>query len=213
MILKYSVRPTSFHTSEFERQQATLIALGDPKASEWLLKEYTDLVYKICYRGSQRGSLLSPCEEVEDIVEQVFEEILTDISEFNGTCTLEQWVQTRARRVVWRRIGKQRRHQKILYQRWGTPLSGNDGGLISDSEDHSQQHPEHLLIMKENQAALKRGISALSDRQQRVIFLLLEGAAYRDIASILDISQDAVATLIYRIRKKLLGILTRQGYG
>lgn len=74
----------------------------------------------------------------------------------------------------------------------------------SDFESNHSDNPEIALISKENIDLLKTKITKkLSNMEQSVLKLYLNGNSYDEIAKILKISQKSVDNAMQRLRKKL----------
>ena len=75
---------------------------------------------------------------------------------------------------------------------------------INDLELESNDNPEEIYINKESFCSLKENIvSGLSDMENKVLELFLDGNTYSDIAEKLGVSVKSVDNSLLRIRNKI----------
>jgi RNA polymerase sigma-70 factor (ECF subfamily) len=78
------------------------------------------------------------------------------------------------------------------------------GELILDTLQSPQRNPEQQLDLEQKQQRLARLIAKLPERERACLVLRdLEGLNSREVASILDCTEETVRTSIHRAKEKL----------
>jgi RNA polymerase sigma-70 factor (ECF subfamily) len=169
---------------------------GDDRAAFDLLYErYFPRVY-----GYVRRRLGNPAD-VEETVQEVFINVFSSLDSFRGDAPFAAWVVGVSRRTVASRF-KKKQHVMV-------PLEDPDGDA-SDTrlptalrgEPTPLEHYECTERIARMEAAARE---EFSDDQWRLFALHhLEHRSVREIARVLDRSEDAVKSHLYRARKLLL---------
>lgn len=170
---------------------------GDPSAFKQLVDDHEGLVYNTALGIVQNE------DDADDITQEVFIQAYQSVSSFKGDSKLSTWLY---RITVNKSLDHERK--KLRRKRLGFL------GLLNSKQENEMKsipeftHPGVLLEKKESAAELFRALKKLPDNQ-RVAFTLhkLEGQAYKDIAEIMNISLQAVESLMARARRNLEKIL------
>ena len=179
---------------------------SDPVAFEILVKERSGEIYGLLYRLTENA------EEARDLTQETFLRAFQSIGQFRGESDLRTWIyriainQARNRWRWWRR-----RHRDATVSIDATEAAGNAAIMASLSSDRSSD-PEHGAIAHERERALKKALSGLKRVYREAVVLRdIEGFAYEEIASALDISVGTVKSRLARgrqeLRRKLEGSL------
>jgi RNA polymerase sigma-70 factor, ECF subfamily len=179
---------------------------SDPVAFEILVKERSGEIYGLLYRLTENA------EEARDLTQETFLRAFQSIGQFRGESDLRTWIyriainQARNRWRWWRR-----RHRDATVSIEASEAAGNMSVVASLTSDRSRD-PEHDAIAHERERALRRALSGLRRVYREAVVLRdIEGFAYEEIASALNISVGTVKSRLARgrqeLRRKLEGSL------
>jgi RNA polymerase sigma-70 factor, ECF subfamily len=179
---------------------------SDPAAFETLVKERSGEIYGLLYRLTENA------EEARDLTQETFLRAFQSIGQFRGESDLRTWIyriainQARNRWRWWRR-----RHRDTTVSIDATDSPGNTAVIARLSSDRSND-PEHDAIAHERERALRKALSGLKRVYREAVVLRdIEGFAYEEIATALDISVGTVKSRLARgrqeLRRKLEGSL------
>ena len=179
---------------------------SDPAAFEILVKERSGEIYGLLYRLTENA------EEARDLTQETFLRAFQNIGQFRGESDLRTWIyriainQARNRWRWWRR-----RHRDTTVSIDANETPGNAAVIARLSSDRSSD-PEHGAIAHERERALRKALSSLKTVYREAVVLRdIEGFAYEEIATALDISVGTVKSRLARgrqeLRRKLEGSL------
>lgn len=179
---------------------------SDPAAFETLVKERSGEIYGLLYRLTENA------EEARDLTQETFLRAFQSIGQFRGESDLRTWIyriainQARNRWRWWRR-----RHRDSTVSIDATETPGN-AALIAQLSSGRSSDPEHGAIAHERERALRKALSSLKRVYREAVVLRdIEGFAYEEIATALDISVGTVKSRLARgrqeLRRKLEGSL------
>ncbi|MBO4264507.1 MAG: sigma-70 family RNA polymerase sigma factor [Clostridia bacterium] len=137
-------------------------------------------------------------EDAEDITQETFFKAYRKISSFRFECKFSTWLYS----VLQNCILDFYRKKKRSFER-DVPLSSleDDKPFDLESDDIS---PEDETIRKMKIEAVRRTIMSLPDDAKTIIILRdINGESYENIAKILQISEGAVKSRLFRAREKL----------
>jgi RNA polymerase sigma-70 factor (ECF subfamily) len=155
---------------------------GDMDAYEVLVRRHRDRIYRIALR------MLGDRHDAEDIAQDVMIQVWTALAGFTGASLFTTWLY---RIVVNRCLNQLRR------RRWTRPVLDGDPQPVAGAED--------TVIARQRAGAAMEAIAALPSDQRAVIVLhQLEGLSYREVAAVVNISEDAVRGRLHRARLNLL---------
>jgi RNA polymerase sigma-70 factor (ECF subfamily) len=162
---------------------------GDRAAFDEIQTGYTRRVHRYVQRRVSTS-------DAEDVTQEVFLNVFRSLASFRGESTLEAWIYGVARRTVAGRF--KRRPLPIT-------LLGDLEVLEEGESLRHHEHPESILERNRKLDRMQRECERLSDDQWRIFEMrYLEGRAVREIALALARSEDAVKSLLYRLRRTLL---------
>ena len=179
---------------------------SDPAAFETLVKERSGEIYGLLYRLTENA------EEARDLTQETFLRAFQSIGQFRGESDLRTWIyriainQARNRWRWWRR-----RHRDATVSIDANDTPGNAAVIAQLRSDRSKD-PEHDAIAHERERALRKALSGLKRVYREAVVLRdIEGFAYEEIATALDISVGTVKSRLARgrqeLRRKLEGSL------
>jgi RNA polymerase sigma-70 factor (ECF subfamily) len=190
-----------------ESQFIERLKRGDAAAFETLVNERSGEIYGLLYR------LTENVEEARDLTQETFLRAFQSIAHFRGESDLRTWIyriainQARNRWRWWRR---RRREATISID--APEIGGGRLGLVETLKANTIRDPEQDTLLSERERALKKALSSLKRVYREAVILRdIEGFAYEEIATTLDISVGTVKSRLARgrqeLRRKLEGSL------
>ena len=178
--------------------EATLIQqarAGSRPAFGELVRRYQDAVYNLCY-----GMLGDP-HEAEDAAQEVFIKIFRRLNQYNNAYRFSTWVlsiashhcidRLRKRRIMWVSLDAPEVHR--------IPQEG--------------LRPEEAVIRQEEADRLQAVLRQLAPDYRLVLLLhYWYNLSYREIGSIMNLSEGAVKTKAHRARRRLGSLLKKEGW-
>lgn len=161
-----------------EERARAVLARGEPaRAVGLLFAAYGEEVRRYCARVLRDPSL------AEDVQQEVFEQALVDITRFGHRATLKRWLLAIARH---RCLDLARRRQRMSALRPILP---------------AQELAEELLIGRERQVVVHRGLQALPSAERELLLLhYVEGLSYDQLAE--QCQQSAVTLRVRALRAR-----------
>ena len=180
---------------------------GDAAAFEKLVNERSGEIYGLLYRLTENG------EEARDLTQETFLRAFQSIGHFRGESDLRTWIyriainQARNRWRWWRR---RRREATISIDE--PEIGGGRLGLIATLKSPTAKDPEQHTLQNERERALQKALGGLRRVYRETVVLRdIEGFAYEEIATTLNISVGTVKSRLARgrqeLRRKLEGSL------
>lgn len=193
--------------SHAETQFIERLKQGDAAAFERLVNERSGEIYGLLYRLTENG------EEARDLTQETFLRAFQSIVHFRGESDLRTWIyriainQARNRWRWWRR-----RRREFTVSIDAPDQNGGSLGLVATLRSHNVADPEASAIASERERALRKALSSLRRIYREAVVLRdIEGFAYEEIATALDISVGTVKSRLARgrqeLRRKLEGSL------
>lgn len=185
---------------EEERKLIARAASGHTDAFEALVREHEKFVYNIALRA------LGNEQDAEDAAQEVFLRAWTALSGFRGESRLSVWLYRMTNNIC----------IDMLRQRRGDIVSlsveNADGDETETDIRDESFSPQRILEQKELRRAVREGLELLpKEFRQALVLRELGGRSYEEIAAMLSIDIGTVKSRIYRARKKLCVILSRDG--
>jgi len=160
----------------------TKIRGGDVDAYEVLIRRHRDRIYRIALR------MLGNPHDAEDIAQDVIIQLWTAVAGFTGAARFTTWLY---RLVVNRCLNHKRRASRT------TPLTEADHPPAVDVDE--------AVIARQRAQAMMAVIAALPTEQRVPLVLChVEGLSYREVATILEVSEAVVRGRLSRSRRMLL---------
>jgi RNA polymerase sigma-70 factor (ECF subfamily) len=189
-----------------ETQFIERLKRGDAAAFETQVSERSGEIYGLLYR------LTENVEEARDLTQETFLRAFQSIDHFRGESDLRTWIyriainQARNRWRWWRR---RRRDATVSID---APEAAGRLGLVATLKSTTAKDPEQDTLANERERALKKALGTLKRVYREAVILRdIEGFAYEEIATALDISVGTVKSRLARgrqeLRRKLEGSL------
>ena len=193
--------------SQVEAQFIERLKRGDAAAFETLVKERSGEIYGLLYRLTENG------EEARDLTQETFLRAFQSIVHFRGESNLRTWIYRIAinqARNRWRWWCRRRRDVTVSLD--ATDANGGKPTLVATLKSDTAQSPEQNTLAHEREQALHKALSSLRQVYREAVVLRdIEGLAYEEIATALDISVGTVKSRLARgrqeLRRKLEGSL------
>ena len=190
-----------------ETQFIERLKRGDAAAFETLVNERSGEIFGLLYRLTENA------EEARDLTQETFLRAFQSIDHFRGEADLRTWIyriainQARNRWRWWRR---RRRDATVSID--APEIGGGRLGLAATLKSTTARDPEQDTLANERDRALKKALGTLKRVYREAVILRdIEGFAYEEIATALDISVGTVKSRLARgrqeLRRKLEGTL------
>lgn len=162
------------------------IAGGDIDKIGSLYERYNKLLFGYFFKLTRNQELS------EDFVNDVFLKILNSKNKYRGDGIFRVWMFRIARNVF---IDNYNRRKKI---------AGGEEAMINESM-HQKAEDSHTMMEKSETCDwLHRGLMKLKEKDREVLVLCkLEELTYREVAKILDCSEEAVRVRMFRALQNL----------
>ena len=158
---------------------------GDVDAYEVLVRRHRARIYRIALR------MMGDPHDAEDVTQDVLIQVWTALAGFAGASAFTTWLY----RIVFNRCLNQ-----VRRRRWTRPVLDTDPPPVAGAED--------TVIAQHRARATLEAVAALPPDQRAVIVLhQLEGLSYREVAAIVEVSEDAVRGRLHRARLSLVEAL------
>src|SRR5436190_12120105 len=190
-----------------EAQFIERLRRGDTAAFNTLVNERSGEIFGLLYRLTENR------EEARDLTQETFLRAFQSIVHFRGESNLRTWIyriainQARNRWRWWRR-----RRRDVTVSLDATDANGGRPTLVATLKSDTAQSPEQNTLAHEREQALHKALSGLRlVYREAVVLRDIEGLAYEEIATALDISMGTVKSRLARgrqeLRRKLEGSL------
>ncbi|MBI3857794.1 MAG: RNA polymerase sigma factor [Planctomycetes bacterium] len=172
---------------------------GAPKAWEEFLARYRGVLERAARATLLRVIGAVPEDDLEAVVEAALLAIVKDkyaaLRSFAGRSSLAGYLQVITARIALNHLRGERRKGWLRFR----PLES-----VSDAPVPKPAAPES----PERLAALQRALEELPPRDRLILKLFhLDGAGYKEIASLLGLSLNAVSPALIRARQKIRALL------
>lgn len=176
---------------------------GDMLAFRSVVQQYKDRVLNTCYR------FLLNKEDAEDISQEIFIEVFHSIKSFRRESGLSSWIYRIAVSKCLDELKKRKRKKRISSAGKLLRLDDIAGWLKGGAK------ADELVREKESMQLVMDAFSLLPDNQRAAFTLSkIEGYTNDEIAAILQVSNMAVESLLYRAKKtvseQLLRVLKKE---
>jgi RNA polymerase sigma-70 factor (ECF subfamily) len=190
-----------------ETQFIERLKRGDAAAFEILVNERSGEIFGLLYRLTENA------EEARDLTQETFLRAFQSIGHFRGESDLRTWIyriainQARNRWRWWRR---RRREATVSID--APEVGGGHLGLVATLKSNTVRDPEQDALLSERELALKKALGSLRRVYREAVILRdIEGFAYEEIATTLNINVGTVKSRLARgrqeLRRKLEGSL------
>ena len=181
---------------ESDQKLVEAIKLGDSDAFEELYRTYFRRIHNFAV------SKLGSSGEAEDVTQEVFAAVFSCIGRFEGRSDLVVWIYGITRNLLNNRIRRQGGVRLVSLDELLPEASSNDNG------------PERQALARETLRRVEAAIEDLPRDQRKILELRhTKRFAIRKIAEIMNRSEDAVKSSLYRTRRTLASRLPDQVNG
>lgn len=167
---------------------------GDRGALEILVRRHQTQLLRIAYK------YLGDLSQAEDIVQQTFIRVLQSAGRYKPIASFKTWLCTIA-------INLCRNAARSSFRNRTLPLEAADPEAenpMSERLDPSQPTPEEILVKEDVSVELRSALRSLPEGQREAIVLREFGKlSYREIAEVLQTTEKAVDSLLFRARNEL----------
>jgi RNA polymerase sigma-70 factor (ECF subfamily) len=168
---------------------------GDQESFAELVYTYQDAVYNLCYR------MLGESTEAEDAAQEVFLRAYSNMHRYDQNRSFKTWVLSIASNHCIDRLRKRR----LLWLSLDEPLPPN----VVLSSDEPQ--PEEATIRGERSQAIQALLDELNTEYRAAVILRYwYDYSYAEIADILDTTESAIKSRLFRARQALASRLEAQ---
>lgn len=171
---------------------------GGDAAFARLVESHQDRLLRLCER------MLGDAEEARDGVQEVFLKVYRKAGEVRPLGQVYTWLYRVAVNYC---LNKLRRRKLVRFLRWESQSQSrtDDAGTAApfDPPDAAPD-PQAALEARRRWTATRRVIAALPENQRTVLVLArFEGLSYKQIAEVLEISEGAVESRLFRAMRRL----------
>jgi RNA polymerase sigma-70 factor (ECF subfamily) len=176
-----------------DRRLVDAIKQGDVRAFEELYRLYFRRIHNFAF------SKIGNPAEAEDVTQEVFEAVFSCLDRFQGKSDLVVWIYGITRNILNNRL-RRRAAMRLI------PLSEMPAEFVPIDAG-----PERRALARETLERLQSVIESLPRDQRKILELRhSKRLAIRKIAKIMNRSEDAVKSSLYRTRRALAGKLPEE---
>ena len=177
------------NNSDNERLRIGRILDGKREEFAWFVNRYSQQVIDFTSR------MMPDAEDAKEVAQNAFVKAFRSLSTFGFQSSFCTWVCRIAYRESLNRLKRQHPHYVDI---------DNLPAIEDDEKEQSTGREERIVLMEE-------AIDDLPPDEQMLLHLYYyEGQTLRDIAYIIDVEPNALATRLHRIRKKLLRMIKQK---
>lgn len=161
---------------------------GDQEAFAELVYAYQDAVYNLCYR------MLGERTEAEDAAQEAFLRAYMNLGRYDSCRSFKTWVLSIASNHCIDRLRKRR----LVWLSIEEPLPAHPALNAQEPE------PEEAALIQERSSAVQALLNELSaDYRAAVVLRYWHDYSYSEIANILDTTESAIKSRLFRARQTL----------
>jgi RNA polymerase sigma-70 factor (ECF subfamily) len=171
------------------------VAAGEGDAFVHLMEHHQDRLLCLCER------MLGDVEEARDATQEVFLKVYQKAGAARPQGQVYTWLY---RIAVNHCLNKLRRRKLVRFLRWENPAEDSDAAPFDPPD--AAPDPAAALDARLRWQSTRRAIAALPDNQRAVLVLArFEGLSYKQIAEVLEISEGAVESRLFRAMRRIEG--------
>lgn len=165
---------------------------GDNQAIVKLVNLYKDKIYYLGYR------MLGNKEEAEDICQETFIRVYTNIDKYNNKYKFSTWVYKIATNLCIDRI---RKNKNIIYS-LDNNLENNDNADWYTLVPDSGLNPEEEVILNEQNNSIQQSFEKLPVKYRAIMILrYVDELTLQEISEVLDLPITTIKTRLHRGRE------------
>jgi RNA polymerase sigma-70 factor, ECF subfamily len=180
-------------SSDKDRSLIRAAQAGNQVAFEQLVHSYDQGVLRLAFRITGSES------DAQDVHQEAFLKVYKKLDGFRFECAFSTWVYRIATNVCLDQLRRKRVRAE------GLAIESNiDNCLSNVSDDKPVNNPEQQLLRQELGCHIARALGRLTPRE-RLVFELkhFQELKLQQVSEILDCSEPAVKTSLFRAKKKL----------
>lgn len=166
---------------------------GDVAAFDEIVKQQQNRIYNLCYW------MLNDPEEAADAAQDAFVRAFRSLDHFRGDAAFGTWLHRIAVNVC---LDAARRRKRAA-----VPFStlDSDAESVREQEPADAGHsPAEIADRQERRRAINEALATLSENHRTVLILLdIQGHAYEEVATMLDLPLGTVKSRLNRARLAL----------
>jgi len=171
------------------------VKAGDDSAFEYLAEKYRRPMLGFMYRVTRNTHL------AEELAQEVFLRVYRARATYNAEAKFSTWLYRIASNLSVNYIRDTKHERPEMSVSLDEP--DEETGTTLDLADKSL-NAEQDLLRRERLAAIKRHVQALPERQRNAVLMhKYQGMDYRQIAEVLNISESATKSLLFRAYETL----------
>ncbi len=170
---------------------------------ESLYDQNAQMVLNLCYR------MVGDEQTARDLAQDIWLKIFQKLDTFEGKSAVSTWIYRIALNHLYNffKQEKRRKWHQILEQDLRQVFTGSDNSL-EQRNDSEETGPHSRLEKKEREKIVWRCIQQLPPKQRIPLILFrYEALSYQEIATVLNISLQAVESRLHRAKRKLQKLL------
>jgi RNA polymerase sigma-70 factor, ECF subfamily len=146
-------------------------------------------------------------EQAEDLAQEVFLRVFRARESYEPSAKFSTWLYTIANHVGANALRSRSRHPEMtLESRDSGPMGARP--LDEMLQASSGQMPARQLDKAEMREIVQMGLESLSERQRMAVLLSkFEGMSYAEIGAVMELSPQAIKSLVSRARENLREVL------
>ena len=167
---------------------------GHKASFEILLVKFYPRVLNFIYRYTGNR------HTAEELTQEVFLKVFNHCAQYHPESKFQTWVYTIAKNVS---LNELRRNKQTVIS-LDEPLRGEDDTMQRQIADPQAIGADEELIGRETATMIKKAIDALPESQRMAVILRrYENFSYEEIARTMDMSMEAVKSLLSRAKENL----------
>lgn len=174
---------------------------GESQAFEFLVRKYTPLLYSLSYRMTDSS------EAAEEAVQEILLRIYRSLGRFRLDKRFHPWLYTIAVNYLRSFIRKRKQNHRIK-------LVPFQDSILNLRSKEPQPDPVKQYENREGERFAAAALAALRLKYREVFILRqIERLSVGEVSEVLNIPEGTVKTYLFRARKRLIEVLTSQGWG
>lgn len=162
-----------------------------------VMEQNQDRMFRICL------AYLPDRDEAHDLYQEMLIRIWQNLDTFRGEAQLSTWVYRVAVNTALMHQRKEKRRRKLFSRQ--------------EAGEHAQAQaldtPEDPWVLDRQLARLRSCINQLPEQDRILASMLLDGLAYKEMATVMGMSVNLVGVRISRIKKKLAKAMKTEAHG
>jgi len=167
-----------------------MVRRGDPAGTEALFEKYSGPLLRLADR------MLFNRAEAEEVAQEVFVKMISRVEQYDGRAAVSSWLFAICANACRDRLRRSRRAVVVPLDAAAETASATEAA-------------DDRLLGQERRSAVRAALSRLSEEQREALILArYHGMPYAEIARVLDITEGAVKTRIFRAMETLKSIFS-----